>query len=274
MRFAVISDVNGNLTALRAVLAAIDGQDAAVDRIVCAGDIVGRGPSPNEVIDLLRERDIEVVLGNYDDAVAFDRLGSGRDFADRAAEDADAAAIEWTRAQLTAQNLEYLRGLPRDLRLFPGGTGTSVKRNEQDARSSEYRRTFFLRAILGGAVRTPVSPYKRVLVVHGSTRALNEFVRGDTAHSILGSLAREAQTDVLITGHAASSFRRDAHNVAFIGVGPVDGPGRAEYALMDVSREVNVAFEQVPFDVPAHIKALRESGLPERIIDDAAHVVG
>jgi predicted phosphodiesterase len=122
----------------------------------------------------------------------------------------------------------------------------AIKRNEQDERANEYRRTFVLRAIMGGAFRAPVSSTKRVLVVHGSTRALNEFVRGDTAHSILAVLARDIQADVLVTGHAASSFRRDAHGVTFVGVGPVDGPGVAEFAIVNVGS----------------IEALRASGLP------------
>lgn len=262
MRFAVISDIRGNRVALDAVLAAIDQRSERLDSIVCAGDVVGLGPSPNEVIETLLERAIECVMGNYDDAVAFERIGSGRDFPDDASRAVDDAALEWTRRRLTPEHLAYLQGLPRDIRVMPGAGGVRIKRNEHDERTSEYRRTFFLRALMGGAFRAPVSSFKRVLVVHGSTRALNEFVRGDTAQSILGVLAKDMQSDVLITGHAASSFRRDAHGVTFIGVGPVDGPGLAEYALVDVAAEVQVTFDRAPFDLAAHRAALRESGLP------------
>lgn len=270
MRIAVISDPRGNLIALRAVLSAIDQAEGRLDGIVCAGDVVGLGPNPNEVIETLIERDIESVLGNYDDAVAFERLGSGRDFPDTRSEDVDNAAVEWTRKTLTPANLTYLQQLPRDIRVSPGGTGVSIKRNEQDERAGEYRRTFFLRALMGGAFRPPVSASKRVLVAHGSTRALNEFVRADTAHSILGVLARDMQADVLITGHAATSFRRDAHGATFIGVGPVDGPGTAEYALVNVASDVEVTFDRARFDLAAHIDALRASGLPEELAVQAS----
>jgi predicted phosphodiesterase len=262
MRFAVISDIRGNIFALQSVLSAIDSDPLRLDAIVCAGDLVGLGPNPNEVIDLLLERNIESVLGNYDDAVAFDRIGSGRDFPDFESEAIDNEAVRWTRQTLTPENLEYLQQLPRDIRVAPGGGGVAIKRNEQDERANEYRRTFFLRAIMGGAFRAPVSSTKRVLVVHGSTRALNEFVRGDTAHSILAVLARDIQADVLVTGHAASSFRRDAHGVTFVGVGPVDGPGVAEFAIVNVGSDVEVSFAETPFDLRGHIEALRASGLP------------
>jgi predicted phosphodiesterase len=272
MRFAVISDIRGNIVALRSAISAIEADDARLDAIVCAGDLVGLGPDPNEVIDLLQERNIEAVLGNYDDAVAFDRLGSGRDFPDLQSEAVDNAAVQWTRETLTRENLTYLQELPRDIRVAPGGSGVAIKRNEQDERASEYRRTFFLRAIMGGAFRPPVSATKRVLVMHGSTRALNEFIRGDTAHSILAVLARDVQADVLITGHAASSFRRDAHNVTFIGVGPVDGPGRAEYAIVNVTSEVEVSFGNAAFNLQEHIEAIRASGLPDDLAAQSARM--
>jgi predicted phosphodiesterase len=269
MRIAVISDIRGNVIALERVLSTIDADERHLDGIVCAGDVVGLGPNPNDVIALLRARNIETVLGNYDDAVAFDRLGSGRDFPDVESEAIDNAALRWTRQSLTPENLAYLEGLPRDIRVLPGAGGVAIKRNEQDERASEYRRTFFLRAIMGGAFRAPVSSTKRVLVVHGSTRALNEFVRGDTAHSILAILAREVQADILITGHAAESFRRDAHGVTFVGVGPVDGPGTAQYAIVNVASEVDVSFGEATFDLPEYLVALRESGLPQELAANA-----
>ncbi len=271
MRIAVISDIRGNLTALQSVLTAIDSEEGRLDGIVCAGDVVGLGPHPNEVVEVFRERNIEVVLGNYDDAVAFDRLSSGRDFPDAESEEVDNAAVLWTRQTLTSENLTYLQGLPRDIRVLPGGAGVAIKRNQQDERASEYRRTFFLRAIMGGAFRAPVSATKRVLVVHGSTRALNEFIRGDTAHSILGVLARDIQADVLITGHAATNFRRDAHGVTFVGVGPVDGLGTAHYAIVNVGSEVDVTFGEAQFDLQQHLQALRHSGLPQELATQAAN---
>ncbi len=272
MRFAVISDIRGNIIALHSVLSAIDSEESRLDGIVCAGDLVGLGPNPNEVIELLRERNIEAVLGNYDDAVAFDRIGSGRDFPDFESEAIDNAAVQWTRQTLTRENLAYLQELPRDIRVAPGAGGVAIKRNEQDERASEYRRTFFLRAIMGGAFRAPVSSTKRVLVVHGSTRALNEFVRGDTANSILAVLARDIQAEVLITGHAAASFRRDGHGVTFVGVGPVDGPGTAEFAIVNVGSDIEVSFGDTQFDLKGHVESLRVSGLPPDLAARAANL--
>ncbi len=269
MRFAVLGDIQGNAVALQTVLDMLTTDHPGLDGVVCAGDVVGYGPQPNEVIELLRSQSVSTVLGNYDDAVAFSRIGSGRDFPDVASELADMEAIRWTRETLSQVNSAWLRDLPRDLRIGAGAGGLAVKGDALDERAREYRRTFFLRAFMGGAFRTPVSSAKRVLMTHGSPRALNEYVRPDTAQSILHVIVRDAQSDVVISGHAATSFRRETEGVVFIGVGPVNGVEQAEVALVDVSSDVEVEFKRVDIDRPAQLSALERSNLPETLVQQA-----
>ncbi len=64
MRTALISDLHGNIVALRAVLDHI-GQ-ARVDRIVCLGDVATLGPAPKQVIETLAELGCACILGNHD----------------------------------------------------------------------------------------------------------------------------------------------------------------------------------------------------------------
>ncbi|MHB8917786.1 MAG: metallophosphoesterase family protein, partial [Desulfocucumaceae bacterium] len=66
MKTAVISDIHGNLCALEAVLEDIEGR--GIKNVFCAGDLVGYGPRPNEVTELVRNKKIPTVIGNYDDA--------------------------------------------------------------------------------------------------------------------------------------------------------------------------------------------------------------
>jgi len=56
-RVAVFSDIHGNLPALEAVLADIRARGAA--DVICLGDLVGYGPFPNEVAQLVRRQDGE-----------------------------------------------------------------------------------------------------------------------------------------------------------------------------------------------------------------------
>jgi len=107
MRYAILSDIHSNADALSAVLRELDGLD--MDVLVCLGDIVGYGPSPNETCDLLRERGCIAIAGNHDEAaVSTDEADSFNSLA--------RAAIAWTRAELTPSNREYLRSLPREYR--------------------------------------------------------------------------------------------------------------------------------------------------------------
>ncbi|MFZ4816242.1 MAG: metallophosphoesterase family protein [Phototrophicaceae bacterium] len=64
MKIGVISDCHGDLLNLQAALDFLDGE--AVDQIVCAGDLVDRLPHSNEVVALIRARDIPTVRGNHD----------------------------------------------------------------------------------------------------------------------------------------------------------------------------------------------------------------
>ena len=65
MKYALISDIHGNLPALEAVLADIDTRED-VDSVYHLGDLGGYAPWPNEVVALLWERGITGIAGNYD----------------------------------------------------------------------------------------------------------------------------------------------------------------------------------------------------------------
>lgn len=270
MRFAVLSDIQANLVALEAVLRDIDIASPPVDRIFSAGDLVGRGPRPNEVMMLCRERGIDGVMGNYDDAVAFDRLGSGADFGTEVAERDDARALMWTKQTLTDDNMETLQGTPRDLRLYTAGRGGDIKRNTGDVRRTDDQHTFRSRFTLGTLLseRRPPGPrrVKEVLLVHGTPRAYNEFVREDSANSILERIVGDARADVLITGHSASAFRRDFRATAVVGVGSVSGaqtrPGRATYVILEIGHGVEVDVRIVDYDPAPYVDDMQARGLP------------
>jgi predicted phosphodiesterase len=269
MRFAVMSDVQANLPALQAVLEAVSAEDR-IERMICAGDLVGLGPYPNEVLALLREREVEAIMGNYDDAIVLDRIGSGADFPTVEEEDADRAAIDWTRRELTAENFEYLRDLPSNLNL-EHGPRMRVRKNALDERSSEYKRNFMARALFGGlAAKAPITGMKSVRVVHGSIRAKNELVREQTADTILKNIADNTQSDVVISGHARESFRRDLSTTTFVGVGPVDstfvGQEAAQYAVLDIGKTVEIEFREAPYDVDGYKRELEQAGLPVRSV--------
>jgi predicted phosphodiesterase len=63
-KFAIISDVHGNLAALESVLSYLESRN--IDRIYCLGDVVGYGPHPAECLRLIRKRQIPCLRGNHE----------------------------------------------------------------------------------------------------------------------------------------------------------------------------------------------------------------
>jgi putative phosphoesterase len=108
MRIGVIADPHSNLAALQAVLK----QMPKVDDIICAGDLVGYGAEPNEVIDLVNRRRVRAVLGNHDHGAITRDVAGFNPFAEK--------AVLWTADKLSKENVRYLRGLREELTLTFG----------------------------------------------------------------------------------------------------------------------------------------------------------
>jgi putative phosphoesterase len=64
MKLGLISDIHGDMVALELAWAHLTVM--GVDRIVCAGDLVGYGPHPDKVVAFLTEHGIDSVRGNHD----------------------------------------------------------------------------------------------------------------------------------------------------------------------------------------------------------------
>ena len=109
MKIGLVSDVHSNLASFKAVLKDMP----KVDEIICAGDLVGYGAEPNEVVKLARSKRMRAVMGNHDHAAI---INDAHGLNDRAA-----AAIAWTSKKLTRENKSYLSSLPTHLELEFGG---------------------------------------------------------------------------------------------------------------------------------------------------------
>ncbi len=87
MNVGILSDIHGDYAALEVALQRLETYHG-VEQILCAGDLVGRGPQPDRVVQLIRERGIPTVRGNHD---------------------------EWSYG-LSLDNKNYLRDLPLEWR--------------------------------------------------------------------------------------------------------------------------------------------------------------
>jgi predicted phosphodiesterase len=102
MPVAIISDIHGNLEALKEVLTYIDAH--AIKTVYCLGDIVGYGPNPNECVEIIAERCDQIVIGNHDHAAI--GLTSTEYFNDFAK-----ISTHWTTNNLTEENKDFLHDL-------------------------------------------------------------------------------------------------------------------------------------------------------------------
>lgn len=104
-RIALISDIHGNIPALDAVLEDIAGR--GIDRVFCLGDLVGKGPHGDRVVDICRDRCEVVVRGNWDDGLAVST--------------SDDPTPRWHRARLGPERLAYLGALPNTIEFVMSG---------------------------------------------------------------------------------------------------------------------------------------------------------
>jgi putative phosphoesterase len=104
-KIAVLADVHANLQALTAVLE--DAKSKGIEFFLNAGDFLGYGAFPNEVIETLRSNKVLSIIGNYDLKVLEARRNS---------KEKD-IALNYAKKKLTQSNKAYLNSLPKNITL-------------------------------------------------------------------------------------------------------------------------------------------------------------
>ena len=112
MKHLIFSDVHGNLFGLKKALQI--GDEHAVDRRWCLGDLVGYNAYPNECVELIRTHNIPTVKGNHE-ALLFNEIGGFGRIAEKAQH-----SLKITRRILLAEHGEFLKSLPFLMFLNPG----------------------------------------------------------------------------------------------------------------------------------------------------------
>jgi diadenosine tetraphosphatase ApaH/serine/threonine PP2A family protein phosphatase len=103
VKIAILSDIHGNLEALETVLATDAVRSA--DRVICLGDVIGYGADPRACLARVRERAEIILLGNHESAITHpDELAYFNGYA--------RTALEWTRAQLSPDDVAFIQGFP------------------------------------------------------------------------------------------------------------------------------------------------------------------
>jgi diadenosine tetraphosphatase ApaH/serine/threonine PP2A family protein phosphatase len=114
MKIAVMSCIHGNYEALNAVFSDIDDQNA--DKIYCLGDLVGYGPHPNAVVEMIRALDIPTCQGCWDEDIVEGLNACECSYPSVLAEKRGKVAHEWTNQIIHPEVREFLAQLPLSLR--------------------------------------------------------------------------------------------------------------------------------------------------------------
>jgi diadenosine tetraphosphatase ApaH/serine/threonine PP2A family protein phosphatase len=230
MRYAILSDIHGNLEALSEVLGVVD--EMGVTRIVCLGDVVGYGANPNEVVDAIRERAETTIRGNHDEA-ALDP--AQETYFNSWAVD----AIRWTREQLTEDSASFLSQLPYESRI---GDALLVHASPRDPEKWRY-------ILSPQAAAAEFDEFEESFCFIGHTHVPMIVVRNEigTSELLNDEVALPAGARVII-------------NAGSVGQ-PRDGDPRACFCVFDLE-DRSASLVRVPYDADAAHKKIIRAGLP------------
>jgi len=212
-----------------------------VDAWLCAGDIVGYGPHPNECVELLAELGARCVAGNHELLV----LGKlSLEHSGRLARE----TTPWTRSVLRDDCRAYLDALPMNLRL------PEIFMTHASSADPEKYVTLPTHAAQELHELERIDPLARVLVLGHTHRPWIFDLTAGTASTDVGGATLVATSGPFLLNPGSVGQSRQRERVL-----------RARFAWLDLEhREVRLFAE--PYDVAGTLDALRSNGLPRSCI--------
>jgi protein phosphatase len=226
-QIAIISDIHGNIPALESVLADIDSRQ--IKRIICLGDLVGKGPQSSMAIQMIQKHCEKVVRGNWDDFFPKPQ---------------EPDTIKWHQHQLTEIQMNELKGLPFSLEFMMSG---------------KLVRMFHA---------SPRSVYERIQPWDSLERRLSMFVNTEHTENIAGKREPDVVFYGDIHNAYQENIKgKILCNVGSVG-NPLDLT-QASYAILEgeYNHSENGVFSiqlvRVPYDIEASIHIAKEMEMPE-----------
>lgn len=244
MKLAVMSCIHGNYEALNAVLSDIDAQK--VDQIYCLGDLVGYGPYPNAVVEMIRSLDIPTCQGCWDEDIVEGLNACECSYPSQLAEKRGHLAHEWTNRVIHPEVREYLASLPMTLRqdnlCFVHGSPNS-------------QHEYLLPTMDGFAALERVLAAEADVLFCGHTHVpyLRELENGSLSVRVQQPGQGETQREF------TAPLKRII-NAGSVGE-PRHGRPNATYVLYDTD-STQVTLREVPYDYEKTCAAIIEQGLP------------
>ena len=108
MAVAIISDIHGNYTALRAVVKEINQRN--IQNVICLGDICGYYSQVNECIELVQDMTDKIVIGNHDKYIINNTKCPHSNSVN--------VCLDYQRKVLKSENIDWLRKFPTNAKYF------------------------------------------------------------------------------------------------------------------------------------------------------------
>ena len=241
MKYGVLGDIHGNLSALETVLGCMDQE--RVDRLISVGDVVGYGAAPRDCIRILQERRAHVVLGNHD-AACVDLLDAST-FNNYAR-----AAVTWTKGVLTREDRAWLHALPMTVHLEHCSVahGTLHRPELYD----------YIQSTTDADPSLDEMPLPVCFVGHSHVPVALLRLRDDPTRTFY---TKDAVVDT-------DEAHRALINVGSVGQ-PRDRNPAAAFGILDTKKNEYV-LKRTPYDVAKTQKKIRAQGLPSFLADRLA----
>lgn len=238
MKIAIISDIHGNLEALKATLKDIEKRN--VDRIICLGDTIAKGIHPKECLDLIKENCEIVLQGNCDAHFSMEY-----EHIDKMPEQ-EQKRIKWNQSLINKEDREYLLKLPFCYEFYMSGSLV---------------RLFHA---------TPTVNNKAILNVDSIETKYQMFLPSKNTVS-------QMKADVVIYGHIHHPYMDKIYNKTLINVGSVGNSFdvirnknkdsnvlettksnyliiEGEYNSKEYNSDIAFQFVKVPYDIERELK--------------------
>lgn len=233
-RLAFFGGIYNNSIALERAVAG--AKRAGVDGLFALGDFGGFGPHPDRVFPILLGAGVECIQGNYEESLSSDADDCHCGYTDPRDNHFAQISYDYTAKNTSPEWKRWMGTLPKTRRLEVGG--------------------------------------RRVLLVHGSPRKINEFLWESTSPvAFLEKMLDDFEADVLVCTHTGLPWKRFLPsgrlvvNAGVLGRPANDGRTNVWYALLTFGPEVSVDFQPVEYDFPRLAAEMGQEGLPAEFVE-------
>jgi diadenosine tetraphosphatase ApaH/serine/threonine PP2A family protein phosphatase len=233
-RLAFFGGIYSNARALAAAVE--DARRRGANAMYALGDFGAFGPHPDRVFPVLLEGGIEAIQGNYEESLSTGASDCHCGYTDPRDNHFAQISYDYTAAKTSPEWTRWMGTLPKTRRLEAGG--------------------------------------RKILLVHGSPRRINEFLWESTSPvPFLEKLLTDSDADVLVCTHTGLHWSRrlpsgrTVVNCGALGRPANDGRTNVWYAFLTFGRDVGIEFAPVAYDHEAMAHEMAQEKLPDEFIE-------